>query len=58
LHGIATLLKPEGVALLFVPCRNAVYARINLEAKIFLGDLRIMIEEKGPLARLSEYIAI
>lgn len=30
LRGIATLLKPEGVALLFVPCRNAVYARINL----------------------------
>ena len=29
LRAIATLLKPEGVALLFVPCRNAVYARIN-----------------------------
>jgi len=29
LRGIASLLKPKGVALLFVPCRNAVYARIN-----------------------------
>lgn len=29
LRAIATLLKPGGVALLFVPCRNAVYARIN-----------------------------
>ncbi|MBV8808305.1 MAG: methyltransferase domain-containing protein [Acidobacteriaceae bacterium] len=29
LESIATLLKPEGVALLFVPCRNAVYAQIN-----------------------------
>jgi SAM-dependent methyltransferase len=29
LGAIATLLKPEGVALLFIPCRNAVYARIN-----------------------------
>jgi 2-polyprenyl-3-methyl-5-hydroxy-6-metoxy-1,4-benzoquinol methylase len=26
---IASLLKPEGVALLFVPCSNALYARIN-----------------------------
>jgi 2-polyprenyl-3-methyl-5-hydroxy-6-metoxy-1,4-benzoquinol methylase len=29
LRAIATLLKPEGVALVFVPCRNAIYARIN-----------------------------
>jgi SAM-dependent methyltransferase len=29
LRAIASLLKPEGVALLFVPCRNAAYARIN-----------------------------
>jgi SAM-dependent methyltransferase len=29
LQSIATLLKPEGVALLFVPCRNAFYAQIN-----------------------------
>lgn len=29
LRAIATLLKPGGEALLFVPCRNAVYARIN-----------------------------
>jgi SAM-dependent methyltransferase len=29
LRAIATLLRPDGVALLFVPCRNAVYARIN-----------------------------
>jgi SAM-dependent methyltransferase len=29
LRAIGTLLKPKGVALIFVPCRNAVYARIN-----------------------------
>jgi 2-polyprenyl-6-hydroxyphenyl methylase/3-demethylubiquinone-9 3-methyltransferase len=30
LEGIASILKPGGRALLFVPSRNAVYARINL----------------------------
>jgi SAM-dependent methyltransferase len=30
LRAIATILKPGGRALIFVPCRNAVYARINL----------------------------
>jgi SAM-dependent methyltransferase len=30
LEAIASLLKPGGRALLFVPCRNAVYARLNL----------------------------
>jgi SAM-dependent methyltransferase len=29
LSAIASLLKPGGVALLFIPSRNAVYARIN-----------------------------
>ncbi len=30
LRAIAAALKPGGRALIFVPCRNAVYARINL----------------------------
>lgn len=30
LRAIFTTIKPGGVALLFVPCRNALYARINL----------------------------
>jgi SAM-dependent methyltransferase len=30
LRAIASILKPGGLALLFVPSRNAVYARINL----------------------------
>ena len=30
LEAIASILKPGGLALLFVPSRNAVYARINL----------------------------
>jgi len=30
LESIASILKPGGLALLFVPSRNAVYARINL----------------------------
>lgn len=29
-RAIATILKPEGVALIFVPCRNALFARLNL----------------------------
>jgi 2-polyprenyl-6-hydroxyphenyl methylase/3-demethylubiquinone-9 3-methyltransferase len=27
---IASMLKPGGLALLFVPCRNAIFARVNL----------------------------
>lgn len=30
LAAIATILKPGGEALIFVPCRNALYARLNL----------------------------
>jgi SAM-dependent methyltransferase len=30
IRAIASVLKPGGRALLFVPCRNAVYARLNL----------------------------
>lgn len=30
IHSISTLLKPGGRALIFVPCRNAIFARINL----------------------------
>jgi 2-polyprenyl-3-methyl-5-hydroxy-6-metoxy-1,4-benzoquinol methylase len=29
LRAIASVLKPDGMALLFIPCFNAVYARIN-----------------------------
>ncbi len=29
-RGIASVLKPGGRAAIFVPCRNAIYARINL----------------------------
>jgi len=28
-HALSTFLRPGGLALLFVPCRNALYARIN-----------------------------
>ena len=30
IRGIASTLREGGVALLFVPCRNAVFARLNL----------------------------
>jgi SAM-dependent methyltransferase len=30
MSGIASLLKPSGVCLLFVPCRNSAFARLNL----------------------------
>jgi 2-polyprenyl-3-methyl-5-hydroxy-6-metoxy-1,4-benzoquinol methylase len=30
IRGIASLLKPGAVALVFVPCRNALFARLNL----------------------------
>jgi 2-polyprenyl-6-hydroxyphenyl methylase/3-demethylubiquinone-9 3-methyltransferase len=30
IQGISTILRPGGIALLFMPCRNAVFARINL----------------------------
>lgn len=29
-RGVATFLKPGGVALVFLPCRNAAFARLNL----------------------------
>ena len=29
-QGIASILKPGGLALIFVPSRNALYARINM----------------------------
>ena len=30
LAGIFSLLKPNGLALIFVPCRNAIFARLNI----------------------------
>jgi 2-polyprenyl-6-hydroxyphenyl methylase/3-demethylubiquinone-9 3-methyltransferase len=30
MHAIAGMLKPGGCALIFVPCRNALFARLNL----------------------------
>lgn len=30
LRGIASMLKPGGVALIFIPCRNTLFARLNL----------------------------
>jgi len=30
LRGIASMLKPGGVALVFIPCRNTLFARLNL----------------------------
>lgn len=30
LRGIASMVKPGGVALVFIPCRNALFARMNL----------------------------
>lgn len=30
LHAISTILRPGGTAYIFVPCRNALYARLNL----------------------------
>jgi SAM-dependent methyltransferase len=30
LRGIASMLKPGGIALVFVPCRNTLFARLNL----------------------------
>ncbi len=30
LQGVFSMLKPGGVALVFVPCRNSLYARLNL----------------------------
>lgn len=30
LQSIASMLKPSGVALIFLPCRNALFARLNL----------------------------
>jgi SAM-dependent methyltransferase len=30
MHALATILRPGGEALIFVPCRNALFARLNL----------------------------
>lgn len=30
LRGVFSLLKPGGLALVFLPCRNSIYARLNL----------------------------
>ena len=30
LRGIASMLKPGGLALVFIPCKNALFARLNL----------------------------
>jgi 2-polyprenyl-3-methyl-5-hydroxy-6-metoxy-1,4-benzoquinol methylase len=30
LRGIASMLKPGGLALIFIPCRNTLFARLNL----------------------------
>jgi len=30
LRGIANMLKPGGLALIFIPCRNTLFARLNL----------------------------
>lgn len=30
LRGIGSMLKPGGLALIFVPCRSALFARLNL----------------------------
>src|SRR5439155_1407105 len=30
LRGIASMLKPGGLAVVFIPCRNTLFARLNL----------------------------
>lgn len=30
IHGLASLVRPDGCLLIFTPCRNAIYARLNL----------------------------
>jgi SAM-dependent methyltransferase len=56
LEAIASILKPGGQALLFVPSRNAVYARINLllpqrlKERILFGIYPHMRRSQGFLA--------
>jgi SAM-dependent methyltransferase len=57
IRAISTILKPGGAALVFVPCRNAVYARINLllpealKRRILFGLFPEMSRDHGFPAR-------
>ena len=46
---ISSILKPGGVALILVPCRNALFARINLllPQRLKLALLRLLVPGSG-----------
>lgn len=57
LRAIGTILKPEGTALIFVPSRNAIFARLNLilphNLKVTL--LRTLVHREIPFKSFPAY---